>query len=109
MIKEEFDSLIENIVKKDIEVTVKLWNKDVVYDLNTEMKSHLYLRYDAVDKQCIYYGRYDDTGLISDYNNLLRQVKKCLHGRDFGNQAWIDLLVDERVLEVEVTTTRTFK
>jgi hypothetical protein len=109
MTKEEFDSLIETLVNKDIEITMKLWEGKIVYDLNTAMKSHLLLRYDEADKECIYYGRYDATGSVSNYNNLLREVKGCLHGRDFGNQAWIDLLVEEGVLEVEVTTTRTFK
>ena len=109
MTKEEFDTLIETLVTKGIEITIKLDESKIVYDLNTEMKSHLYLHYDATENLCRCFGRYENEGIITDYNDLLWEVKSCLHGRDFGNSVWTDLLIEERVLEVEVITTRTFK
>lgn len=111
MTKEEFDTLIETLVTKGIEITIKLDTGKIVYDLNTAMKSHLYLHYDAKENLCRYFGRYENEGIIADYNDLLWEVKGCLHGRDFGDTVWIDLLIEERVLGVveEVTTTRKFK
>jgi hypothetical protein len=109
MTKEEFIDMIQQIVHRGIDVTMKMSEGVLMYDLNTEMKSHLMLHYDTNKEQCDFYGRYGTEGTIEDYRGLLWEVKDCLHGQDFGNQAWLDLLVEEGVLEIITTTTRSFK
>lgn len=111
MTKQEFDQIIFDLVAKGIEITMKMDKSNMVYDLNTNMKSHLYLHWDIDNNCCICWGRYGHEAIVYDYKNLLLEVKNCIKDRDFGNPNWLDLLVKEGVLEIveKVTTTRTFK
>lgn len=111
MTTSEFAEIISKLVLSDIEVTIKIIQGKVVHDLNTSMKSHLYLQYDTETQVCKAYGRYDMEDIVYEYRDVLWLVKGCLHGRDFGNRNWIELLVKEGVLKVieEVKVQRSYK
>lgn len=90
MCYEQFMILIHTIINEGI--TVSMWKdvkNEVVYDVHTEAKSHLYLKF--TNQQCAYYGRYD-SGFINTFNDLLFEVKNCLCGRDYINPSWVAVL-----------------
>lgn len=104
-----FQDMIENLIKEGIEVTIK-YDKEksqVYYDLNTGMKSHLHIWYDRSNDSCVYEGRYS-VGMVADYEHLLWCAKNCLHGRDFMNLSWCELLQKEGILKVNKVTTTTY-
>ena len=39
-----------------------------------------------------YRARYDETGVITDWDDLMIVVRECDHGRGFANSAWLDIL-----------------
>ena len=106
MNKEEFDSLIKEVLSKGIQVTLKLEEETLWFNLHTDMKSGLEIAF--VSDNCIYRGRYNEIGSIYSKNDLLLQVKNCLHNNNYGNQFWLDWLVKENILTKTVKNIVTY-
>lgn len=105
-----FEEMIYKLLDNGIEITLKKQDGVVWYDLNTGMKSHLWIAKSpnpGGDETAISQGRYDHKGSIDTWSDLLWEVKGCLHGRDFMAGSWQDLLVAEGMLKVTKTTTTT--
>lgn len=109
MTKIEFDAIIEQLLQDGIEITLRWDNGRIIYDLNTGMKSHLYIAWDSVEDAIRCWGRYGHESTVDSFQSLLWKVKGCMHGRDFANAAWIDLLVKHGILKATVTTTVTYE
>ena len=105
MTKTEFDNLILRLVKARIDITLRWDDTKMIYDLNTGMKSHLYIAWCDEDQaiQCL--ARYDHEATVDTWESLLLQVKYCMHGRDFANLNWISLLLAEGVMKEVKTVT----
>lgn len=106
MNKEGFDSIVEEVLKHGIEITLRI-DKDGIlwYDMNTQMKSGLQIA--LIDGVCKYQERYG-SGTINDINDLLCNVKYCMCSRDYGNSYWLDWLEKENLLKKTVPTTTTY-
>ena len=72
--------------------------------MNTNAKSHLHLA--EVDGEIVYRARYDESGFIDSYSEVLYKVKQCMHGRNYNyiSSAWAFLLEKEGVLKVHTNT-----
>lgn len=92
MNKQEFNEMIEKVLTQGIEITMAMDNdtKIIWYNMNTRMKSDLDIAHDG--EKCIFKARYDHTGVIESYDDLLDEVRDCQHGRDFGNETWFKIL-----------------
>lgn len=102
-----FDEMIDKLLDNGIEITLKKENGVVWYDLNTGMKSHLWIAKSpnpGGDETGITQGRYEHKGSFDTWYDLLWEVRGCMHGRDFMHSAWRDLLVKEGVLKVIAST-----
>lgn len=103
----EVPEFIERLVNEGIEITLKMDKKFGLYfDLDTQAKSHLHL-YKTEDgwlARCRYW---EDQ--IEDFDGILSNVHRCLYGRDFMNQKWLDLLVKEGYLERVVQTSVSYR
>lgn len=103
----DFNYIIEKLLKQGIEITL-FWEHDKFkYNLNTGMKSHLYI-FEENGNYC-YEGRYKKTGTFFDLYELYDIVSSCMCGRDFGNQRWIDLLVESGYLTKTIETKISYK
>lgn len=100
--------LIHKLVLEGIEVTIFKDHTDgkIKYNLNSGAKSHLYLY--TEDGSIRYEGRYDDSGYIDDYSDVLRKMREYFYMRDFASQDWINLLVKEGFLSLKVETKTTY-
>jgi hypothetical protein len=101
-----FQEIISRLLDEKIKITIFKEDGLIWYDLNTGMKSHLYI---ADDGEFKYKGRYDKEGEFETFGELLRIVSGCRHGRDFANEDWMNLLVKEELLEKVVETKITYK
>lgn len=92
MNKQEFNEMIETVLMHGIEVTMAMHTetKMVWFNMNTQMKSELEIAHDG--EKCIFKARYNHTGTINDYDDLLDAVSDCEHGRDFGSEKWLKIL-----------------
>lgn len=108
MTKSEFDDIIRQLLQSGIQITLRWDNDRIIHDLNTGMKSHLYIAWDESVEAIRCWGRYDHEATVDSFNGLLWEVKNCMHGRDFADAAWIDLLVNNGILTRHVTTTVTY-
>lgn len=91
MTKEEFRQLIHRVL--DVTDTVSITRDSeghLWFNLNTGMKSHLEIA--LVDERCVYRGRYDATGEIHDFDELVQVIDKCKYGRVNGNPDWLSLI-----------------
>ncbi len=96
-----FEELIDKLLDNGIEITLIKKEGVVWYDLNTQMKSDLLVA-KPLDSEhgeiAITQGRYGHEGVIYDWSCLVKEVRGCLHGRDFMNGAWQELLMKEEAL-----------
>lgn len=92
MNKQEFNEMIEKVLTQGIEITMTMDQdtKIIWYNMNTRMKSEFDIAYDG--EKCIFKARYNHTGVIESYDDLLDEVRDCQHGRDFGNETWFKIL-----------------
>jgi hypothetical protein len=104
-----FEEMIAKLLDNGIEIVLKKQDGVVWYDLQTGMKSELLIAKSPNhgDETAISKGRYGHEGSIDTWDDLMYEVKNCLHGRDFMSSAWQDLLVKEGYLTVKTTTTTT--
>lgn len=86
--------LIKEIVTLGIEVTIKkchqgTCNDRIVYDMDTQAKSHLYLE-PIEDGKWIAHMRYDEFQVLNNptLKDVIDLVKHCMHYRDFVNYNW---------------------
>lgn len=59
--------------------------------MNTGMKSQLY--FTELNSKLVAYRRYGRVDTFSDFNELVGLVSECIHGRDFMNKQWADILI----------------
>ena len=102
------DNLIEEMVNSGISVTIEKGTEGIYYDVNTEAKSYLHL-YPQGGGVYTAKMRYDREETIEDFDDLCLAVKSCLHGRDYMNQCWLDVLVQEGYLERVVETKVSYR
>lgn len=112
--------VIEMFVMKGISITIEKHGEKIIYNLNTEAKSHFYVYINEKD-DIIGEGRYNHIVELHNgsapceyeeqslYDNILSEVKCCLKGRDYMNSDWLKLLEQERYIEKKVTQTITYK
>lgn len=88
---ENFNKLLEKIVRAGVDVEMTMLNDRIVYNLNTDMKSHLFVWFNVDESRAEYSSRYDD-GYIDNEGDLLSIVDSCQAGRDYGNPRWFEIL-----------------
>lgn len=97
------DQILEYYLDKGIEITMRKMEKDnesfTIYDLNTRMKSHAYLRFMTGEiKVYMRYGDVDVIDLNQDLEEIVRDitssVRGCVQGRDYMDDSWHKLLTE---------------
>lgn len=91
--------LIEDLVSLGVEVTIyKNRERGIVYNVNTRTKSQLLLS-EEKDGTWTGYARYDTVHKgIETAEDLAIIVKDCMHGRDYIDSAWHEILVNYDLL-----------
>lgn len=105
-----FEEMIDKLLDGGIEITLTKQDGILWYNLNTSMKSDLLIAKSpnpGGDEIAISKGRYGHEGSIETWGDLMREVKGCLHGRDYMSYDWQELLLAEGMLKVTKTTTTT--
>lgn len=82
MTKTEFDQMIMEVVTKVTDVEIFSRDGKIWYNMNTQMKSGLYITFDEKDNVCRFEARYSE-GTIEDFDDLVSEVRNCMCGRDF--------------------------
>ena len=100
-----FQEMIEELVHRGIEVTLMKVNEHIWYNLNTGMKSHLWIRPGSFGVN-FYEARYDESGTFTDLDELFQIAKNCMHGRDYLHHGWQKVLVEEGLITVQYHNTR---
>lgn len=100
-----FQEMIEELAMRSIEITIMKVNEYIWYNLNTGMKSHLWIRSDNSGSK-YYEARYNKSGCFNDLDELYQIAKECLCGRDYLHHAWQKILVEEGLISVQYNTTR---
>lgn len=97
--------LVECIVRAGIPVTMRMGRGDlsgiVLYDLNSETKSGMYL-YEDNNSNLVVSGRYDEHDVIYTVEDLCYIFKSRYQSHNYGSQAWLNLC--ERISLVQKTT-----
>jgi hypothetical protein len=103
---------VEDLIKKGLQVEVYYReyreSKGIVFDLQLGAKSGMHLFQDALGKYHVYM-RYDETFPVEDLDDLLSCALHGMHGRDYINSFWADLLVEHGYLKRTSTTTTTLE
>lgn len=86
MDRAEFEILLDELLRRDIEITLLLEDGVRWYDLNTGMKSQLQIA--IIGKDCVWRGRYERSGTIDDIGDVCRVGGECMCGRDYANSSW---------------------
>ena len=92
MTKTEFQEMLVDLMRKGLRINMFMEEGVIWFDLNTGMKSHLHIKYDDARQTAEYRARYDTTGVITDWDDLMIVVRECDHGRGFANSTWFDIL-----------------
>lgn len=92
MNQKQFNEMLHKVLSKGIIVTMQMDTDTgiVWYNVNTDMKSELIIAHDG--EKCVFKARYNHTGVINSYDDLLDEVRDCQHGCDFGNATWFEVL-----------------
>lgn len=104
--------LIKQLLKCGVEVTLELSEDDnIIYNLNTRAKSDLKVELKGETLHCyMRYGEKEtislDQGLWVVIEDLARQVKYCMHGRDCVDGNWLKIMEHLNVIKI-VTETKT--
>lgn len=84
--------LLMQLLEEGVEITMMMnANKQVVYNLNSGAKSHMYASVND-DGSLTVHLRYDETQAVRDFDELLMTANYARHGRDYMNSAWVTLL-----------------
>ena len=107
MLEFNLKNIIELLIHNGIEITIKLHDDVIVYDVNTGAKSNLYLE----EKDGVFYAhtRYNQPKIIETFTDLFYEVKDCMYGRDYINTNWVKLLVKECIMERIETVSVSYK
>ena len=100
---EDFNALIYKMMEKDVNVSLLLIGDDIWYDLNTGMKSILYIT-PHEDNTIRYADRYNSGVVGTTWPAILMLAKQCLYGRDYMHSAWQAILIEEGLIKLETTT-----
>jgi hypothetical protein len=93
MTRDEFEKMIDDLLDRNIEITMLKVGDQRWYDLNTKMKSHLHIA--LIGDVCVFDSRYDESGEIDDLDDLRRVGGRCMYGRDYAAEAWIEFMNEE--------------
>lgn len=103
MTHEEFQAIIHRLVLEEgIPITLQVSKGELVHNLHTGMKSHLWIRW--LNNTAYYEARYGDNGTFDNWDELLAIAARCMCSRDYASQPWLDLLCKEGYLTRTVTT-----
>lgn len=92
MTQTEFQQMLVDLMKQGLEIKMFIRADELWFDLCTGMKSHLHLSYCESIQAARYKARYDKTGIVTDMDDLLDEVRQCNYGRDFSNPVWFHIL-----------------
>lgn len=91
MTNQEFEKLIDDLLDAGLEITLeKREDGHRWYNLNTMMKSHLEIT--LIDGECVWQGRYGETGTIYDISDVRRIGRYCMCERDYASGAWHEFM-----------------
>lgn len=91
MTQDQFQEILFLLMQKGLHIDMYKRDGVLWFDLNADMKSHLYVKYNA-EKQCMdYEARYSVTGAIADIEGLISVARDCMRGRDYANSVWLDI------------------
>lgn len=91
MTKQEFEDLIDELLRAGLHISMDYVDDTRWYALNTGMKSDLKIAF--VDDKAIYKGRYSEiAGTFYDIDDIKRIGHNCLCGRDYMSGCWHDFL-----------------
>ncbi len=88
----QIDDLIQTIIDHGVRVSVYKRDDKVVFDLNTEAKSHLHLVNDG--NKWYAETRYNNPSEIFDFNSVLCEVYGCMYGRPYISDTWRRILAE---------------
>lgn len=92
--------IVKELVMNGIHVTIiKDKNKEegFYYDLNLLAKSHMYLY--KKDEKIYIDMRYDETYQVENIDDVCYYALRGMHGRDYINLSWYELLVGKGLLK----------
>lgn len=90
MTPQEFDDMLLEVVKSGVGVTMSYNEGTLWYNMNTGMKSDLYIA--LIENVCVAVDRYDHKATIESLEDLVDEVRCCDYGRGFFNEEWKALL-----------------
>ena len=99
----DFVDVIYYLLSEGIDITLKKIDGNVWYDLNTGMKSKLWIA-PTTNGEFKFSTRYSEGVEELSIRHLLYLARHCLHGRDYMSSAWRNLLIKEGLIEVETET-----
>ena len=99
------NTIIQQLVRKGIEVTLTLQDGGIVYNLNSGTKSGMYAR-ELTTGRLLITGRYNEADYVGDLDELLGVFAARYAARGFGDTKWAKLAAKAGYLkEVVVKTT----
>jgi hypothetical protein len=99
-----FDAIIDNLMDKNITISLLKEDGVVWFDLHTGMKSHLHIAKGENGKHK-YRARYGVAGEFETFDELARIAASCMCGRDYLSDAWELILIDAGCLQKITQTT----
>lgn len=77
----------------DLGIPVTMFKQDgkVMYDIDLRAKSHIHLTQEQ-NGDVYAYMRYDRVEKIEDFYDLFFCMPKCMHGRKYMNEKWVEVL-----------------
>lgn len=91
----EFQEMLVALMRKGLHIDMFMEDGVLWFNLNTGMKSHLHIKYNEDLQIAEYRARYDETGIIAGWDDLIIVVRGCDYGRGFANYIWYDILIGE--------------
>lgn len=88
--------IIDTVLDHGVEVTLGKDIHGVFYNMNTGCKSELKLYHNG--DSFLARMRYNEVEEIDDFYALCSAVKHCMHGRDFINTRWAEILCSLGIL-----------
>lgn len=91
--------LILQAIQKGVDITLSMRSEGtIVYNLNTETKSHIHAV--VQDDSLLLALRYNEQMVVSTWDELLDAVEHAKHGRDYINYTWDKILLNRKQEEV---------
>jgi hypothetical protein len=102
-----FPQLIYDLINNGIPVKIfKDKDNRVMFNLQTQTKSELFLHLDTNGTTFTGYGRYNAIHPhIETIDDVCCAVHDCMHGRDYISDPWKKVLLDRNYIQETVTRT----